>query len=116
MKVRTLVRRAARFQASRSWRDVRPGGRTDLSHRAASPVALAERPPGKDEAWLPATQASGPWAHIDPLVADSWHSKTAALVNIAVWAYIGVRVQRAVKQLGLAGAADGGANVAVDGD
>lgn len=95
MNVRPLARRALRSGLRWGWAQARPGIGADLGGRGvARPAHETGRPPTSQERWLPATQATGPWEHVDPHSAGPW-PRRGSLVMVAVWAtLVGLRVRR----------------------
>ena len=96
-EVRRWTWRAARFGAGQAWSGVRPGRVTDLTARGEA-VPRDGTAPRPDQVFLPTTRATGPWADVDPLVADRWYSRHSAVAALAMWTFIGLRVRRALRE------------------
>lgn len=97
-RVRRWTMRAARMGAGQAWAGVRPGGVTDLTARGATAAPRDGTTPRPDQVFLPTTRATGPWADVDPLLAGRWYSRHSVLAAVAMWAYIGFRVRRALRE------------------
>lgn len=96
MSRRSWLWRASRYGMSRMWSGVRPGAMTDLRGHRVEEAPRDGTPPRPDQVFVPATTVTGPWAGIDPLVADPWPSRAGALAGLAMSAWLGLRVRRQV--------------------